>query len=42
VDRGQVEFLSVVRDLGVRLDLDALTVFARWITPKSMAKRFDT
>ncbi|MBI1196316.1 MAG: NUDIX domain-containing protein [Phenylobacterium sp.] len=42
VDRGEVAFLDVVRDLGVRLRLDALTVFARWITPVMMPKRFDT
>ena len=38
----QVAFLDVVADLGLRLDLSALTVFARWITPKLMPKRFDT
>jgi hypothetical protein len=42
VDRGEVHFLDVVRDLDCRLDLDALTVFARWITPSMMPKRFDT
>ena len=42
VDRGEVHFLDVVRGLGVRLRLDALTVFARWITPVMMPKRFDT
>lgn len=42
VDRGEVPFLEVVRELGVRLSLDALTVFARWITPTMMPKRFDT
>ncbi|MGA0606771.1 NUDIX hydrolase [Phenylobacterium sp. VNQ135] len=42
VDRGETAFLDVVRDLGVRLSLDALTVFARWITPVMMPKRFDT
>src|SRR3546814_14891168 len=30
------------RDLGVQLRLDALRVFARWITPPIMPKRFDT
>ncbi len=35
-------FLGLVEALDVRLDLDALTVFARWITPKMMPKRFDT
>lgn len=42
VDRGGAAFLDVVRGLGVRLSLDALTVFARWITPAIMPKRFDT
>lgn len=42
VDRGETPFLSVIRDLGVRLDLHALTVFSRWITPTMMPKRFDT
>jgi 8-oxo-dGTP pyrophosphatase MutT (NUDIX family) len=42
VDRGEAAFLDVVRDLGVKLRLDALTVFARWITPVMMPKRFDT
>ncbi|HEY9219391.1 MAG TPA: NUDIX hydrolase, partial [Phenylobacterium sp.] len=32
----------VVRELGVRIDLDALSVFARWITPPLTPKRFDT
>ncbi|TCS15999.1 NUDIX hydrolase [Caulobacter sp. BK020] len=35
-------FLDVVRDLGLKLDLAALTIFARWITPPLTAKRFDT
>lgn len=42
VDRGETPFLDVVRDLGVRLRLDGLSVFARWITPTMMPKRFDT
>ena len=42
VDRGETPFIDVVRDLGVKLRLDALTVFARWITPTMMPKRFDT
>ncbi len=42
VDKGEVAFLDVVRDLGVQLDLHALTVFARWITPPLTPKRFDT
>ncbi len=35
-------FLDLVRELGIRLDLGALTTFARWITPNLVPKRFDT
>jgi len=42
VDRGERPFLEVVSRLGLRLDLTSLTVFARWITPDLMPKRFDT
>ena len=42
VDAGEVAFLDVVRDLGVHLRLDELAVFARWITPAMLPKRFDT
>jgi 8-oxo-dGTP pyrophosphatase MutT (NUDIX family) len=42
VAEDRVAFLDVVRDLGLKLDLAALTVFARWITPPLMTKRFDT
>jgi 8-oxo-dGTP pyrophosphatase MutT (NUDIX family) len=35
-------FLDLVSTLDLQLDLDALTVFARWITPAMMHKRFDT
>ncbi|MFT3728999.1 MAG: NUDIX domain-containing protein [Terricaulis sp.] len=42
VDKREIEFIDVVRDLDVILNLDALTVFARWITPGFMPKRFDT
>ena len=42
VDRGETAFIDVVRELGVKLRLDSLTVFARWITPTMMPKRFDT
>jgi 8-oxo-dGTP pyrophosphatase MutT (NUDIX family) len=42
VDEGSVAFLDVVADLGAQLDLPALTVFARWITPPLTPKRFDT
>lgn len=42
VDAGDTAFIDVVARLGVKLSLDALTVFARWITPEMMPKRFDT
>lgn len=42
VDAGTIRFLDVVSGLGARLDLAALTVFARWITPPLTPKRFDT
>jgi 8-oxo-dGTP pyrophosphatase MutT (NUDIX family) len=35
-------FLDLVTSLDLKLDLAALTVFARWITPVMMPKRFDT
>ena len=34
--------IDLVAELGLKLDLSALTVFARWITPPIMPKRFDT
>ncbi|HEY9236077.1 MULTISPECIES: NUDIX hydrolase [Phenylobacterium] len=42
VDAGELPFLNVVRELGVSIDLKALTIFARWITPPLTPKRFDT
>ncbi|HSV04831.1 MAG TPA: NUDIX hydrolase [Phenylobacterium sp.] len=42
VDAGTTAFIDVVRALDAELDLAALTVFARWITPAIVAKRFDT
>ena len=35
-------FIDVIDELGVKIDLGALTVFARWITPPLTPKRFDT
>jgi 8-oxo-dGTP pyrophosphatase MutT (NUDIX family) len=42
VDKGETRFIDVVSSLDAYLDLDALTVFARWITPVMVPKRFDT
>jgi len=35
-------FVDLIIELDLYLDLEALTVFARWITPKLSPKRFDT
>jgi 8-oxo-dGTP pyrophosphatase MutT (NUDIX family) len=42
VAEDRISFMDVVGDLGLKLDLAALTIFARWITPRLMPKRFDT
>jgi 8-oxo-dGTP pyrophosphatase MutT (NUDIX family) len=42
VDKGEDNFLEVVRGAGLVLALDALTPYAHWITPQGMPKRFDT
>jgi 8-oxo-dGTP pyrophosphatase MutT (NUDIX family) len=42
VDQQKIAFIDVVRDLGVQLRLDTPEVFARWITPPIVPKRFDT
>jgi 8-oxo-dGTP pyrophosphatase MutT (NUDIX family) len=42
VAKGERSFLDLVAELGLRLDLGAMTVYARWITPSPMPKRFDT
>jgi 8-oxo-dGTP pyrophosphatase MutT (NUDIX family) len=35
-------FLDLIEELDLYLDLEALTVFAHWITPKMVPRRFDT
>jgi 8-oxo-dGTP pyrophosphatase MutT (NUDIX family) len=35
-------FIDLITELDLYLDLEALTVFARWITPNIMPRRFDT
>jgi 8-oxo-dGTP pyrophosphatase MutT (NUDIX family) len=35
-------FVDLIVELDLYLDLEALTVFARWITPNIMPRRFDT
>jgi 8-oxo-dGTP pyrophosphatase MutT (NUDIX family) len=42
VTKGERRFIDLVRDLDLRLDLGVMAVYARWITPKAMPKRFDT
>jgi 8-oxo-dGTP pyrophosphatase MutT (NUDIX family) len=42
VAKNERPFLDLVKELDVYLDLEALTVFAHWITPKLTPKRFDT
>ena len=42
VAAGRIGFRELVCELGLNLDLSALTPFARWITPPFMRKRFDT
>lgn len=42
VSKGERPFIDLVRELGLKLDLGALTRFARWVTPVMMPKRFDT
>jgi 8-oxo-dGTP pyrophosphatase MutT (NUDIX family) len=42
IAKGEISFLELVRSLDVRLDLEAMALFARWVTPVMMPKRFDT
>ena len=41
LNRGQCDFLSLVRDNDLRLRLDAMSYFSRWVTPKIEKRRFD-
>lgn len=42
VEKGSLAFIDYVRQNGVALDLRALTLFSRWLTPPVVPKRFDT
>lgn len=39
---GETTFLAIVREADITLNLAAMALFAHWITPESMPKRFDT
>jgi 8-oxo-dGTP pyrophosphatase MutT (NUDIX family) len=42
LDKHEIGLASMLRAEGLRLALDQLAVFAHWITPEHMPKRFDT
>jgi 8-oxo-dGTP pyrophosphatase MutT (NUDIX family) len=42
IARDERQLLDLVKELDIYLDLEALTVFAHWITPKIVPRRFDT
>jgi 8-oxo-dGTP pyrophosphatase MutT (NUDIX family) len=42
VGRDRRPFLDLINELDLNLDLEALTVFAHWITPPMTPRRFDT
>jgi len=42
VHGGELPFLSLLTQQQARLDLDAMTYFAHWITPSGESRRFDT
>lgn len=42
VAAGRIGFREFIAELGLKLDLSAMTSFAHWITPAIMKKRFDT
>lgn len=42
MDRGEASFLGYLQAQGLRPDLRALSLFARWRTPPVVPKRFDT
>ena len=39
---GEESFLNLIRQMGARLDLDAMHPFAHWITPIMAPRRYDT
>lgn len=42
MEAGELSFLNFVRGQGIVLDLARITLFARWLTPPVVPKRFDT
>jgi len=42
LDKGEIGLADFLREHRLRLALDRLHLFARWVTPKMMPKRFDT
>ncbi len=42
VDRGETDFLELIRQEDLVLALDTLVHFGHWVTPEMMPKRFDT
>ena len=42
IAKDERSFFDLIEELDLKLDLAALTVFARWITPPLTPKRFDT
>ncbi len=42
IDRRERTFLDYVEEMDIVLDVAALTLFARWLTPPVVPKRFDT
>ncbi|MTE01663.1 NUDIX hydrolase [Paracoccus sp. YIM 132242] len=42
IDRRELDFIDYVRAMEIRIDPARLTLFARWLTPPVVPKRFDT
>jgi 8-oxo-dGTP pyrophosphatase MutT (NUDIX family) len=42
IDKGEESFLRAISAAGLVLALDTLSLYAHWITPRGMPKRFDT
>jgi 8-oxo-dGTP pyrophosphatase MutT (NUDIX family) len=42
IEAGALRFVDFVREKAITLDLTALTLFSRWLTPEIVPKRFDT